>query len=378
MCGIAGVFDVSGGPIDRLEDRLRHMNALQRHRGPDGQRIWTNPSASAGLGHVRLSVVDLQGGAQPMADRLAGLTIVFNGEIYNYRELRSRLAPRQSFVTRSDTEVILNAFREWGPACVNHLRGMFAFAIWDERKRALFLARDRFGIKPLYTAWVGERFYFASEVKALLPFLADVRLDYCGLRDYLTFQFYLQGKTLFRDVREIPPATSCLVDAEGERATTYWQVNYDLDLDHNDAWFCNRCSELVEDSVRAHLVADVPVGSYLSGGIDSSALAALARRLHGPGEFMGFHGRFDEGPCYDESPLPATCPAGRHHAAGNDDHQPGFSRRLRQADLPPGLSGGRAGVVPAVHGVAIGQGPCARWSSAGRGVTRFSAATSAT
>ena len=303
MCGIAGVFDVSGCPVDRLEARLRRMNAVQRHRGPDGEGVWTSPSGCAGLGHVRLSVIDPEGGAQPMVDEEAGLTIVFNGEIYNFRELRSQLATRHAFSTRSDTEVILNAYRKWGAACVEHLRGMFSFAIWDERKRALLLARDRFGIKPLYTAWVGERFYFASEVKALLPFLPDVRLDYRGLRDYLTFQFYLQGKTLFRDVREVPPATSCLVDAQGERATTYWQVQYEPDLDHSDGWFCNRCSELMEDSVRAHLVADVPLGSYLSGGIDSSAVAALARRLQGPGEFMGFHGRFDDGPCYDESPF---------------------------------------------------------------------------
>ncbi len=175
MCGIAGVFDVSGCPVDRLEARLRRMNAVQRHRGPDGEGVWTSPSGCAGLGHVRLSVIDPEGGAQPMVDEEAGLTIVFNGEIYNFRELRAQLATRHAFSTRSDTEVILNAYRKWGAACVEHLRGMFSFAIWDERKRALLLARDRFGIKPLYTAWVGERFYFASEVKALLPFLPDVR-----------------------------------------------------------------------------------------------------------------------------------------------------------------------------------------------------------
>ena len=227
MCGIAGVFDISGCPVDRLEARLRRMNAVQRHRGPDGEGVWTSPSGCAGLGHVRLSVVDPEGGAQPMVDEEAGLTIVFNGEIYNFRELRiaacQRAMPSRPVPTprSSSTPTASGA-----AACVEHLRGMFSFAIWDERKRALLLARDRFGIKPLYTAWVGERFYFASEVKALLPFLPDVRIDYRGLRDYLTFQFYLQGKTLFRDVREVPPATSCLVDAQGERATTYWQVQY--------------------------------------------------------------------------------------------------------------------------------------------------------
>jgi asparagine synthase (glutamine-hydrolysing) len=301
MCGIAGIFNVSGSPVERLDERLRFMNARQAHRGPDGDGIWHNASGCAGLGHVRLSIVDLAGGAQPMHQPDAGLTIVFNGEIYNFRELRSRLEDRYAFTTTSDTEVILHAYREWGSECVSQLRGMFAFAIWDERRRELFLARDRFGIKPLYTTWVGDNFYFASEIKTLLPFLPEVRIDQEGLRDYLAFQFCLQGKTLFRDVRAQLPATSCTVSRQGLQARTYWQVHYDLDWDHTDRWFCSRCRELVEDSVAAHLVSDVPVGSYVSGGIDSSTVAILARRRNPQGEFIGFHGRFDAGSRYDES-----------------------------------------------------------------------------
>jgi asparagine synthase (glutamine-hydrolysing) len=294
-------LDISGAPVDRLEERLRWMNAKQRHRGPDGEGIWTSPRGACGLAHVRLSILDLDGGAQPMVDPETRSTIVFNGEIYNFREVRRRLEGRHRFVTDSDTEVILHAYREWGPSCVERLRGMFAFAIWDEREQRLFLARDRFGIKPLYKVWVGERLYFASEIKTLLPFLPQVRIDRQGLRDYLAFQFCLQGKTLFEDVREQPPATTCLVDRDGERSSTYWEVRYDRDLDHTDRWFCSRCEELMEDSVRAHLVSDVPVGSYLSGGLDSSAIAALARRHDSGREFMGFHGRFDAGERYDES-----------------------------------------------------------------------------
>jgi asparagine synthase (glutamine-hydrolysing) len=308
MCGIAGIFDTSGHGIDRLDARLRHMNVCQQHRGPDGEGIWSSSDRQVGFAHTRLSIVDLAGGAQPMGDSAAQLTIVFNGEIYNFRELRAELESRYTFTTHSDTEVILHAYRAWGAECVQRLRGMFAFAIWDERRRELFLARDRFGIKPLYTAWVGKRFYFASEIKAILPFLPAAEIDYCGLRDYLTFQFCLQGKTLIQGVSELPPATTCAVGRSDSQSRSkprhhvYWQVDYTPDLDHTEPWFHNRCWELVEDSVRAHLVADVPLGSYLSGGIDSSALAALACRLTREREFMGFHGRFDDGPAYDESP----------------------------------------------------------------------------
>jgi asparagine synthase (glutamine-hydrolysing) len=301
MCGIAGVFGLSGQRVDRLEARLRHMNALQKHRGPDGEGVWRSPSGCAGLGHVRLSILDLSGGAQPMVEPQSGLVVVLNGEIYNFRELRRELEGRCTFITESDTEVVLHAYREWGEACVERFRGMFAFAIWNERRRELFLARDRFGIKPLYTARVGDHFYFASEIKALLPFLPEVRIDRRGLRDYLAFQFYLQGKTLFQDVHEVPPATRCRVGRRGTSSETYWRVSYDIDQDHTDRWFCNQCRELIDDSVRAHLVSDVPVGSYLSGGTDSSALAVLARRQLSDPQFLGFHGRFDAGPRYDES-----------------------------------------------------------------------------
>jgi asparagine synthase (glutamine-hydrolysing) len=303
MCGIAGIFSASGQPVDRLRERLERMNALQKHRGPDDEGVWTSSDATVGMGHVRLSILDLsERGHQPMREEEAGLTIAFNGEIYNFRELRARLAPKYRFRTESDTEVILKAYMEWGEACPEYLRGMFAFAIWDERRKRLFLARDRFGIKPLYVASVGDRFYFASEIKALLPFLPRVEIDRNGLRDYLTFQLCLRGKTLFENIHEVLPASWRTVDAQGTRTQTYWSVRYCLDMEHSDEWFVSRCRELVEDSVRAHIVSDVPVGSYLSGGMDSSGVAVLAKRLAGTSDFMGFHGVFrGYGPRFDES-----------------------------------------------------------------------------
>lgn len=300
MCGIAGIFQRGGAPVQELRARLERMNSLQKHRGPDGDGVWTAPGEFAGVAHVRLSIIDISGGAQPMLEPEGQLAITFNGEIYNYKELRTALAKKYVFRTNSDTEVILRAYREWGESCVERLRGMFAFAIWDGARRRLFLARDRFGIKPLYFAEIGDTVYFASEIKTLLPFLPERRISRAALREYLTFQFCLLGKTLFAEIKEIPPAHHAVIDAAGVRQARYWKVNYELDCEHDDAWFRQRCLELVEDSVKAHIVSDVPVGAYLSGGIDSSALAILARRAGG-GKFMAFHGRFDNGPRYDES-----------------------------------------------------------------------------
>lgn len=339
MCGIAGILQLNGQSDPRLRAALRHMNGKQRHRGPDGEGVWTNPASSAGLGHVRLSIIDLDGGAQPMSDAPGGLTIAFNGEIYNFRDLRAQLCKRHRFKTQSDTEVILHAYREWGPECVQKLRGMFAFAIWDEQEQSLLLARDRFGIKPLYTAVVGETLYFASEIKALLPFLPEIRVDHTGLRDYLAFQFCLQGKTLFRDVRELPPATLCVVRNGRMTQRRYWHLDYGRDWDHTEKWFVERCNELIDDSIRAHLVSDVPVGGYVSGGIDSSAAAILGSRLGDSGSFLGFHGRFDHGQNYDESEYARAVAAQEGFALREslitaDDFVASFDKIIYHLDFP--------------------------------------------
>jgi asparagine synthase (glutamine-hydrolysing) len=297
MCGIAGVLDLALEGVPDLDRTLAVMTHLVRHRGPDGDGAWVHPRGVVGLGHRRLDVIDLVSGQQPMRHP-SGCWITYNGEIYNYLELRDELG-REGFTTASDTEVILAAYARWGEACVERLRGMFAFALWDEGRRTLFCARDRFGIKPFYYARVGDRLYFASEIKALLPFLPEVRTDLEGFKDYLTFQFCLGGKTLFDSVRELPPGQAMVARHGHLDVRRYWEVYYRPDFDHTAGYFEEKVQALLDESVRLHLRADVPVGAYVSGGLDSSIVAALAGRHQGSG-FRTFTGRFLEDG-YDES-----------------------------------------------------------------------------
>lgn len=298
MCGLAGIYDLASRPLPDLARSLDVMNQLQHHRGPDGSGTWRHQRGHVGFAHRRLSIIDLDHGQQPMTDE-AGNWITYNGEIYNYIELRRELG-EQHFRTTSDTEVILRAYQRWGRNCVDHLRGMFAFAIWDEGKGELFCARDRFGIKPFYWIEIGGVLHFASEIKALLPFMPRIETDVSGLKDYLAFQFCLTGKTLFRGVAELPPGHVLIASNKTVRTSRYWEVYYELDWDHTERYFEQRVRELVDESVRMHLRADVPVGAYVSGGFDSSTVASVASR-HANGEFVGFTGRFDYGSEFDES-----------------------------------------------------------------------------
>ncbi|HZT44799.1 MAG TPA: asparagine synthase (glutamine-hydrolyzing) [Gaiellaceae bacterium] len=298
MCGIGAIVHLDGRAAEPLEPQLAVMNRLLAHRGPDGEGTWVHPRGHAGFAHRRLEIIDLATGDQPMTDG-DGNWITYNGEIYNYRELRRELGEEQ-FRTTSDTEVVLRAYRRWGPACLERLRGMFAFVLWDEGRQELFCARDRFGIKPLYYAVVDGTFICASEAKALLPFLPAIETDLGGLKDYLTFQFCLAGKTLFRGIDELLPGHTLTVGGGSVRTARYWEVHFHPDFDHTERWFASRLRELVEDSVRFHLRADVPVGAYLSGGLDSSITTALAARAVGR-DFQAFTGRFSDGERYDES-----------------------------------------------------------------------------
>jgi asparagine synthase (glutamine-hydrolysing) len=298
MCGIAAVLNLSLGPVPHLRPALGAMNRLLRHRGPDGEGAWVHPRGVAGFAHRRLSIIDLTTGQQPMTDG-RGNWITYNGEIYNYVELRAELGAEQ-FMTTSDTEVILRAYARWGVDCLTHLRGMFAFALWDEERQTLFCARDRFGIKPLYYTVVGRVLYLASEVKALLPFLPQVETDLEGFKDYLTFQFCLAGKTLFRGVAELPPGHALLARNGAIETRRYWEVYYHPDFDHTATYFEDRIRALIQESVTVHLRSDVPVGAYVSGGLDSSIVAGLAAERQGPG-FKGFTGKFSLDPAYDES-----------------------------------------------------------------------------
>ena len=273
------------------------MNDLLRHRGPDGEATWVHDHGVAAFAHRRLAIIDLDSGDQPMTDG-GGNWVTHNGEIYNYIELRGLLG-KDRFHTSSDTEVILRAYRQWGEGCLERLRGMFSFALWDEETQTLFAARDRFGIKPFYYAVVNGVLYFASEVKALLPFLPRVETDADGLADYLTFQFPLAGKTLFKGVQELLPGHFLRVRNGTVETRRYWEVYFEPDFDHTADYYERRTQELLADSISFHLRADVPIGSYLSGGLDSSIVASLASTTHGPG-MMGFTGRFGM-PGFDES-----------------------------------------------------------------------------
>ena len=298
MCGIAGAINLRGEPVPDLARRLDVMGELIAHRGPDDHGTWTHPRGHVGFAHRRLSIFDpTPAGRQPMAGP-GGRVTTFNGEIYNWPELREELGG--AWRTRTDTEVLLRAHERWGANAVDRLRGMFAYALWDEPGGELLLVRDRFGVKPLYYAQVGDVLYFASEAKALLPFLPAIRTDPEGLKDYLAFQFCLAGKTLFAGVRELLPGHRLVVRGGVARPERYWEVYYDLDWHHRETWFEERIEALLHESVRLHLRSDVPVGAYVSGGLDSSAVASLAS-LYASEPMKGFTGRFTEGPEYDES-----------------------------------------------------------------------------
>ncbi|MBN8981876.1 MAG: asparagine synthase (glutamine-hydrolyzing) [Rhizobiales bacterium] len=300
MCGIAGFISLTNNPCSRPAGSLRAMSSLISHRGPDGAGDWLSNDSRVGFVHRRLAIIDLSpGGAQPM-HAPNGTVITYNGEIYNYIELRDELSAGWNFRSTSDTEVILAAYEKWGEDCVLHLRGMFAFALWDERNKKLFAARDRFGIKPFYHTQQGGVLYFASEAKALLPFLPEIETDSSALAEYLTFQYTIGTKTLFKGIEQLLPGHSLVVANGNIKIARYWDVNYEVDFTRTPRYFEDRFRELIADSMNVHLRADVPVGGYVSGGMDSSLVALLASK-HDHRNRLAFHGRFMEYPGYDES-----------------------------------------------------------------------------
>ncbi len=300
MCGIAGVFDLERRRVGNLPPQLRAMARLIAHRGPDGEGFWMAADGSLGFAHRRLKIIDLSAAAnQPMQDA-AGRVITYNGEIYNHLELRRDFADRWQFRSRSDTECILAAYAAYGTECLHRLRGMFAFALWDPAAARLFCARDRFGIKPLYYALVDGRLLFASEIKALLPLLPAIETDTAALAEYLTFQYTLGERTLFKGVKQLLPGQALVAENGGVRVWRYWDVHYDVDHALRADACVSRLRQLVDESVALHLRSDVPVGAYLSGGVDSSLVGVLAAE-HESGARLGFHGKFTDHPGYDES-----------------------------------------------------------------------------
>lgn len=280
MCGISGILELNGGRVDR--DLLGRMIATLRHRGPDASGVHVDEAV--GFAHARLSIIDLQGGAQPMSTTDGRLSITFNGEIFNYIELREDLlAKGHRFSTRSDTEVILNAYREYGEDCVHHFNGQWAFAIWDSETRKLFLSRDRFGVRPLFYTRTADRFLFASEIKALLA-CRDVpaAVDLQGLDQIFTFWVTLPPKTIFKNILQLSPGCSLTVEDGEVRLRQYWSVSYVEATESsgsNERQLADELLHLLEDATRIRLRSDVPVGAYLSGGIDSTVTTALAKKI---------------------------------------------------------------------------------------------------
>ena len=278
MCGIVGLLDVADGPpIEGAS--LRRMLAAIRHRGPD--QLGIRLEGDAGLGSARLSIVDLEGGRQPIPNEDASLWIVFNGEIFNHPELRAGLEEKgHRFRSRSDTEVLLHLYEDLGPACLHRLNGQFAAAIWDRTARSLFLARDRFGVRPLFYARSAGVFGFASEIKALLAegrFTA--RIDPLALDEIFTFWSTLPGRSAFEGIAELPPGHTLTVSRRGSVLETWWRPTYARARRRDPEEEAAELRALLVDATRIRLRADVPVGAYLSGGLDSSTIAAVAKRL---------------------------------------------------------------------------------------------------
>jgi len=282
MCGICGIFHRdSNSRVERSV--LAGMNLQIVHRGPDDEGMFID--GNVGLAMRRLSIIDLQSGHQPMANEDQNLWIVYNGEIYNHRELRDGLESRgHRYRTRSDTETILHLYEEYGADCVDHLRGMFAFAIWNKRDRRLFVARDRLGIKPLYYWHDGRTFLFGSEIKAILAH-PGVRTEFnkSVLAEYLAFGYIAGPDTLFAGIQKLLPGHTLKVSETGQiQIQQYWDLAFEQDTDeHPRDYYVKRYRELIEESVGSHLMSDVPLGVFLSGGLDSSVVAALATRARG-------------------------------------------------------------------------------------------------
>jgi len=289
MCGIAGIVDFTGRPV--AVGDLKAMNDVIRHRGPDDEGVYVD--GSVGLASRRLAIIDLSpAGHQPMANEDGTLLVVHNGEIYNFLELVPVLEARgHRFHSKTDTEVVLHAYEEWGPACLDRFNGMFAFAVWDARHRQLFVARDRFGVKPLYYALADDRFLFGSEIKSLLAAGHPRSVSHDALNEYFTFQNLLSDRTLFDGIRLLPAGHSLTVGEGVVRLERYWDLSFEPDEDADEVEWTGRVRAAFERVVTRQLISDVPVGSYLSGGMDSGSIAAVASRY--VPRLMTFTGGFD-------------------------------------------------------------------------------------
>jgi asparagine synthase (glutamine-hydrolysing) len=299
MCGICGFHNITNGR--QATSILSQMVGSLAHRGPDGQGIWLSEDRATGLANTRLAIIDIDGGKQPIRSADGRLLIVFNGELYNFMALRLQLeALGHKLLTKSDTEIVLVAYGQWGHGCLERLRGMFAFAIYDNAKRELFLARDRTGIKPLYYYSGPSGFYFGSELKACLC-VPDVprRVNYQALSDFFVLGYPLLPKTFFAEIYELEPGTWLAVSSDRLAKGRYWRWSRQPSQ-WNEYRALEESETAIVDSLRDHLVSDVPIGGFLSGGIDSSLLAALLVKVLSK-RMQVFTVAFTESE-YDESP----------------------------------------------------------------------------
>ncbi|MFT9849642.1 asparagine synthase (glutamine-hydrolyzing) [Aneurinibacillus sp. REN35] len=303
MCGIAGIIANSHLSI---KDNGRRMLDVLNHRGPDGSGEWFASKENIWIGHRRLAIIDPEGGKQPLSNEDGTIWITFNGCIYNYLELAQSLRGKgHRFRTYTDTEVIIHAYEEFGVDCVKYFIGMFSFAIWDDRKKIMFCARDRMGIKPFYYWKESNTFIFASEIKAILATdFIKKQPNYKAIQEYLVFQTVPGEHTLFKGINKLLPGHYLIINEEGRILDNlkYWDVNFDIDTDHTEEYFLDRLRTLLEDAVKIRLRSDVALGAHLSGGLDSSTIVSLASAFNITGDKLKtFTGAFDEGERFDET-----------------------------------------------------------------------------
>jgi len=301
MCGIVGVLNLTAHPpVENLI--LRQMLEMIYHRGPDGIGIYRD--ANVGLGNARLSIIDLSGGDQPISNEDGTLWIVFNGEIFNYVELRPQLeAQGHCFATNTDTEVIVHLYEEYGPECLRYLNGQFAIALWDARQRRLFLARDRLGVRPLFYTISDGRLVFGSEIKSLLAHPGiKAEIDPTALNQIFTFWSTLSPRSVFKNINDVPPGHYLLAQNGQVKLQPYWTLDFSEDQDtaRKPADYLAELESLLIDATRIRLRADVPVGAYLSGGLDSSTTTAIIRKYTNTA-LDTFSIAFADNPEFDES-----------------------------------------------------------------------------
>ncbi|HLG29159.1 MAG TPA: asparagine synthase (glutamine-hydrolyzing), partial [Candidatus Brocadiales bacterium] len=281
MCGISGIYNFKNRDEQVSKETLLKMCLTIRHRGPDDQGIFLD--TNIGLGMRRLSIIDVAGGHQPIANEDKTVWIVLNGEIYNYLELREHLQKKgHAFSTRSDAEVVIHEYEEYGEACVEKLRGMFAFAIWDGNKEKLLIARDRVGIKPLFYTRINGSIVFASEIKAILSALGGQgikrEIDWRAFDAFFTLSYIPAPLTIFKDIYKLLPGHVIVCEKGQIRVKKYWDIYYQPDYGKSEDYFIDGFMGLLEESVKIHLMSEVPLGAFLSGGIDSSTVVSLMAR----------------------------------------------------------------------------------------------------